>query len=74
MSVPIKNPTVMVGGNRSSGGIQTYEFSHVRGGERCVSFYSGAVAPGLTAAPGSVAVGSDVLVYSGAGRLNSIFT
>lgn len=42
------------------------------GGFNSASFYSGAVAPGLTAAPGSFVTGSDVFVASGPGRLDTI--
>ncbi len=42
------------------------------GGFNTATFYSGAVAPGLTGAPGAVAAGPDVLIFSGAGRLDSI--
>lgn len=44
------------------------------GGFQTATIYSGQVAPSLTSAPGAVAVGSDVLLYSGAGRLNSVTT
>lgn len=42
------------------------------GGFQSATFYSGAVVPGLTGAPGAVATGSDVLVFSGAGRLDTV--
>lgn len=43
------------------------------GGFQTATIYSGIIAgPGLTAAPGAVAAGSDVLLFSGAGRLNQI--
>lgn len=41
----------------------------VQGGFKTAAIYSGQVAPGLNAAPGAVAVGSDVLLQSGGGRL-----
>ena len=41
-------------------------------GTRASAIYSGANAPGLTCAPGAVAVGSDVLLFSGAGRLSTV--
>jgi len=43
-----------------------------QGGTRAAAIYSGANAPGLTAAPNAVAVGSDVLFWSGAGRLAEV--
>ena len=43
-----------------------------QGGYRTAAIYSGANAPGLTAATGAVAVGSDVLLWSGPGRLDSV--
>lgn len=42
------------------------------GGFQTATMYSGAVAPGLTGAYGAVATGSDVLLFSGPGRLDSI--
>lgn len=42
------------------------------GGLRSAAIYSGANAPGLTAATGAVAVGSDVLFWSGGGRLDTV--
>lgn len=45
---------------------------HTQNGFQTATFYSGGVAPGLTAAPGAVSVGSDTLLVSGAGRLDSV--
>lgn len=42
------------------------------GGTRSACIFSGAVAPGLGGAPGAVAVGADVLFFSGAGRLAGV--
>lgn len=42
---------------------------YTAGGTRAAAIYSGQVAPGLTAAPGAAAVGSDVILHSGPGRL-----
>jgi hypothetical protein len=44
------------------------------GGFITASIYSGATAPGLTGAYGAVAVGSDVLLFSGQGRLDLVMT
>jgi len=45
----------------------------LRGGTRSATIFSGIIAgAGLTAAPGAVNVGSDTLLFSGAGWLNSI--
>src|SRR5690349_10676039 len=41
----------------------------VQGSFKSAAIFSGQVAPGLNAAPGAVAVGSDVLLQSGQGRL-----
>lgn len=41
-------------------------------GTVAAALFSGAVAPGLAAAPGAVAVGSDVLFFSGGGRLAAV--
>jgi hypothetical protein len=42
------------------------------GGFMTATIHSGATAPGLNCAPGAVAVGSDVLLFSGAGRLDLV--
>lgn len=42
------------------------------GGFNSATIYSGSAAPGLTCAPGAVAVGTDVLFSSGAGRLDTV--
>jgi hypothetical protein len=42
------------------------------GGFQTASIFSGQVAPNLAACPGAVAGGSDVLLFSGAGRLDDI--
>lgn len=45
----------------------------VRGGTQTSSIFSGAVAPGIAACiSGVTVVGSDVCLYSGAGRLNTL--
>lgn len=59
MSIPVKNPTFLAGTPRSSGDVQTGELQHVRGGGRAVTFMSG------------LPLG-DSMIFSGAGRLNSI--
>ncbi len=69
---PVPNVCYVAGSTRSSGDLKTGELAHIRGGGRIASLYSGAVAPTLTSAPGSVAGGSDVLFFSGAGRLNAV--
>lgn len=72
MSTPFRTPTFLAGTPRSSGDVQTGEVIWTQGGGRAASIYSGAVAPNLTAAPGSVATGPDVLFYSGGGRLKDV--
>lgn len=47
-------------------------FYHTEGGVRAAAIYSGQVAPALTGAGGAVAAGSDVLLFSGNGRLNTL--
>lgn len=42
------------------------------GGFQSACFHSGKVVPDLTAAPGAVAAGADVLLFSGAGRLDTL--
>lgn len=44
----------------------------VNAGFQAASIYSGQVAPVLTGAPGAVANGSDVLLFSGQGRVSHI--
>lgn len=43
-----------------------------QGGTRTAAIYSGGNTPGLGAAPGAVAVGSDVLLFSGRGLLATV--
>lgn len=47
-------------------------FITLDGGQRSASIYSGQVAPVLVGVPGGVAVGSDVMIASGRGRLCQI--
>jgi hypothetical protein len=42
------------------------------GGFNSACFYSGAVAPSVVGAPGAFATGSDVMLFSGAGRLDEL--
>jgi hypothetical protein len=71
MSTPVKAPHVIAGTPRSSGDVQTGEIPFTRGGGRTATVYSGAIAMGVTAAPGALVSGGSILVFSGAGRLNS---
>ncbi len=76
MSVTTRNPLRIIGGQPFSGGPNTGEQATIRGGSLAATVYSGNFAlggsGGLTGAPGAVAVGGDVQLWSGAGRLNSI--
>ena len=45
---------------------------NTQGGFNTASIYSGQVAPVITSCPGAVAFGSDVLLFSGAGRLDLV--
>lgn len=72
MSVGTRNPVRVCGGQSNSGLINTGEARITYGGDMTASIYSGQVAPALGAAPGAVATGADVLLYSGAGRLKDV--
>ena len=72
MSVQSRSPLSLKGASINSGFANTGEQRFTRGGELTATIFSGQVAPGLTGAPGAVAAGSDVLICSGAGRLNTI--
>jgi len=74
MSVPIKEPTYLAGSPRASGDIQTGEIPFTRGGGRTSCVFSGSLLTNtaLTAAPGAVQSGGQILLFSGAGRLNNV--
>ncbi len=74
MSSPIKKPCFVAGTPRSSGGPGTGEISVTRGGMQTACVWSGNILSNtaLTAAPGAVQSGGNVLFYSGAGRLNTV--
>ncbi len=69
-------PTRMLGGNPTSGGVNTGEMLHVRGGCLKATVLSGGLAPTIVGAAtgvgGVAGSGNSILLYSGAGRLNSI--
>src|SRR4051812_14409086 len=75
MSNPVQKPTFMAGTPRSSGDVQTGEMAQVRAGGRTACVWSGhilttaALAGGV---PGGVCSGGNILIYSGAGRLNTV--
>jgi hypothetical protein len=72
MSVTTRNPMRMAGANVNSGNVSTGEFNCSFGGGQAATLYSGMAAPALTGAPGAVAGGADVLIFSGAGRLKDV--
>ncbi len=74
MSVPVKNPTYLAGTPRSSGDVQAGEVVFTRGGGRASCVWSGSLLTNaaLTAAPGAVQSGGHILLFSGAGRLNTV--
>lgn len=74
MSSPVKKPCFVAGTVRSSGDVQTGEVSVTRGGQRTACVWSGNIltTAALTAAPGAIQSGGNVLFYSGAGRLNTV--
>ena len=72
MSIPVKSPHTIAGTPRSSGDINTGEIPWTRGGGRSATVYSGAIAMGVTAAgTGALVSGGSIMLFSGAGRLNS---
>ena len=76
MSVPVRNPMWLAGATcRTSGDVQDAAIGVIRGGGRCAAILSGGYAPNLNSAPGATLAGGNsghVLLFSGAGRLNSI--
>lgn len=74
MSTTSPRPLRMAGATVNSGTVNTGEVQMTTGGGIAATFYSGMAAPALTGAYGAVAVGSDVLIFSGAGRLKDILT
>lgn len=59
MAIPVPTPCMVAGTPRSSGDVQTGEINTTQGGGRTFMRMSGII-------------GGDVLIYSGAGRLNNI--
>ncbi len=80
MAWQTKNPERILGGNPVSGGVNTGEQQHVRGGSYKAVVLSGALtpivvggSPGITVPVVAVAALSmNAVLFSGAGRLNSI--
>lgn len=75
MSVQTRSPLRITGATLNSGFPATGEQAFTRGGQVTAGLYSGNVVSGLAAsiaAPGAVLGGADVLLFSGAGRLNTI--
>lgn len=75
MSVTSRNPLRMAGANVNSGFPATGEVPFTRGGMLTACLFSGNVVSGGAAAlsaPGALVVGSDAMIASGAGRLNTI--
>jgi hypothetical protein len=74
MSAPINKPCFVAGTPRSSGDVQTGEVTVTRGGGRAACVWSGSLLTNaaLTGAPGAVQSGAHVLLFSGAGRINTV--
>lgn len=73
MSVSTKSPLNMVGGQLFSGGPRTGQVPMTFGGSLCVSVFSGGLlSPGSGFTPGAVKTADQLLLWSGAGRLDSI--
>lgn len=73
MAIISRSPTRLAGACINSGSVNTGETNLNNGGGQAATIYSGILTgPGLVSAPGAVANGTNVLFYSGAGRLNNI--
>ena len=74
MTAPVKKPCFIAGAVRTSGDPQTGEVPFTRGGMRTSTVWSGSLLTNtaLTGAAGAVQSGGQVLLVSGAGRLNSV--
>ena len=71
MSKPVKNATFMAGSPRLSGDVGTGEVNLTRGGGRGATVNSGAIAMTAYHQAGTFSSGGSILLFSGAGRLNS---
>ena len=74
MSQPTANPCYVAGTTRASGSLQTGEVNITRGGGRTACVWSGSLLTNaaLTGAFGAVQSGGQILLFSGAGRLNNV--
>jgi len=73
MSVQTRSPLRVTGATLSSGFPGTQEVLINRGGTQTATIYSGAIAMGTAAAgTGAIASGGSILIFSGAGRLNTV--
>ncbi len=74
MSQPTAKPCFIAGTPRSSGDVATGEVTITRGGGRTACVWSGSLLTNaaLGGAPGAVQSGGNILLFSGAGRLNSV--
>lgn len=73
MSFRTRKPVRMVGGVVNSGNLDTGEVNWTRGGQRVVCVHSGGLLnAGSGFAPGGVVSTDQLVIFSGAGRLNTI--
>lgn len=74
MSQPTKNPCYVAGTVTASGDTNTQEIKITRGGGRTACVWSGSLLTNaaLTGAFGAVQSGGQILLFSGAGRLNTV--
>lgn len=75
MSVSTRSPSRMLGAQPNSGSPNTGEFLQVRGGAQKAVIWSGSLLVNSAAfggVPGGVSSGGHILIWSGAGRLNSV--
>lgn len=73
MGIATRNPLTTVGGLLYSGGVRTGHVQQTLGGQVAVSVLSGGLlSPGSGFTPGAVQTADQLLLFSGAGRLDSI--
>ena len=75
MSIPVQKPCFIAGTPRSSGDVQDGAVVITQGGGRTAVVWSGSLLTNaaLGGAPGAAQSGGNIILFSGAGRLNSYF-
>lgn len=73
-AIPVPRPCLVAGAVRYSGGVNTGEVPFTTGGQVVATVYSGDILnPGSGFAVGRVLTGDQLLIFSGAGRINKVF-